>query len=198
MHTFRYILSLICVLCSYGLLAQRAPGPYQPPPRYGIKSNMLYLLTGSLNVAFEQQMSSNTSLDIQLGYNPWEMGSDRKYKNLLLQPELRYHLSSSQYSIFTGPHIIYTYYNVARMRHPFAASHSGDRYEGKGIGAGISLGKTCLLSDVLSLEFCAGVGFVKLEYDRFEPGDCGRFIESGKHNYYGPTRLGLSIIYNLW
>ena len=40
-----------------------------------------------------------------------------------------------------------------------------------------------------------GVGYARLEYDKYARGDGGEKLGHNTHNYFGPTKIGLSFIY---
>ena len=45
------------------------------------------------------------------------------------------------------------------------------------------------------MEATVGVGYARVDYDRYNCQDCGTKLNSGHKNYFGPTKLGLSLIY---
>ena len=41
-----------------------------------------------------------------------------------------------------------------------------------------------------------GIGYAYSHYDRFECEGCGQKVEEGKHhNYFGPTKAAISLVY---
>ena len=70
-----------------------------------------------------------------------------------------------------------------------------DRYDGNLYGAGISYGYQWLISKRWSMEATIGVGYARLEYDKYAR-DCKcEKLGHNTRNYFGPTKIGLSFIY---
>ena len=88
-------------------------------------------------------------------------------------------------------------YNMAKIKFPFGIYPNLEttRYQGWGVGAGITYGYQWLLSKHWGMEMAIGVGYVYSEYDRFPCADCGKKIESGAKHYFGPTKAAISFIY---
>lgn len=70
-----------------------------------------------------------------------------------------------------------------------------DRYDGNLYGAGISYGYQWIISKRWSMEATIGVGYARLEYDKYARGDGGEKLGHNTSNYFGPTKVGLSFIY---
>lgn len=61
-----------------------------PPPAVGIKTNLLYDATSTLNLGVEFRTGRRTSFDMSANWNPFSFSDNRKWKHLLIQPEFRY------------------------------------------------------------------------------------------------------------
>ena len=70
-------------------------------------------------------------------------------------------------------------------------------FEGWFLGAGVSYGYHLILSTRFSMEFTAGVGYAFLKYDKNRCTDCTKKLGEGTSHYFGPTRVGLSLVYML-
>ena len=46
-----------------------------------------------------------------------------------------------------------------------------------------------------NLETELGIGYAYLKYDKYLRNRCGRFIDTGHRNYWGPTKLSISFMY---
>lgn len=91
--------------------------------------------------------------------------------------------------IFFGFHAHYAAYNAGGI----GALGMGDRrYQGCLYGAGVSYGFLWLIGKRWNLELTLGVGYARLEYDRYVRQKCGRFLGKGHENYFGPTKVGIS------
>ncbi|MFT4222127.1 DUF3575 domain-containing protein [Dysgonomonas sp.] len=160
----------------------------------GIKTNLVYDLTSTLNLGAEFHLSEYLSLDISFNYNPWTFSNNRKLKHFLFQPELRYWVDESFKGHFLGTHLIYSHYNVGNL--PFG-SFKNNRYQGDAYGVGFSYGYQWILSPIWGIEATLGVGYIYMDYTRYECKTCGSELGKGSKNYIGPTKAGLSLIYIL-
>jgi len=69
------------------------------------------------------------------------------------------------------------------------------RYEGTLYGAGIAYGHQWILGKRWNLEATIGVGYARIEYDKYEYQTCGPYIKKGTKDYIGPTKVGINFIY---
>lgn len=160
----------------------------------GIKTNVIYDLTSTLNLGAEFRLSEYLSLDISFNYNPWTFSNNRKLKHFLIQPELRSWINESFKGHFLGAHLIYSHYNAGNL--PFG-SLKNYRYQGDAYGIGFSYGYQWILSPLWSIEATFGLGYIYLDYKRYECETCGSELGKSSKNYIGPTKVGLSLIYIL-
>lgn len=163
-------------------------------PDYVVKTNALYLATTTLNLGVEIGLSKKFTLDISGNYNPWSFSDNKKLKHWLVQPELRYWLCERFNGHFFGLHGHYAEYNVGGIKMLGLENY---RYEGNLYGAGISYGYHWLLNNRWSLEATIGVGYAHLDYDKYRCEKCGTKIKDDTKDYWGPTKVGLSLIYIL-
>ncbi len=144
------------------------------PPHWNIKTNILYDLTGTINLGAEFRTGPKTSLDIPVSYNPWTFSENRKWKHILVQPEFRRWLTESFDGHFFGGHAHWAYYNVGNMPHgPFSEYMRDHRFEGWLAGVGVSYGYRWNFSRSLALEATVGLGYAYMDYDKFECQNCG-------------------------
>ena len=166
-------------------------------PKVGIKTNLLYLATTTPNVAVEFGLAPKWTLDIAAGLNPWTL-NDRNggIRHGLIQPEARYWFCQRFEKHFIGLHGIYGDYQIADIDlAPFGNDLTGKRYDGWGVGAGISYGYHLPMSSRWSWEFTVGVGYIYLEYNQYNCGACDTNLGKFKKDYFGPTKAGISLIY---
>ena len=177
-----------------GAFAQVQQGSKTYLPKFAIKTNALYWATTTPNLGIELGLAKKLSLDISGNYNPWEFSDNRQLKHWLVQPELRYWLCERFNGSFFGLHGHYAEANVSNLD-IFGMGHY--RYDGKIYGAGISYGYQWILKKRWSMEATIGVGYARLDYDKYECGKCGDKLGHETKNYFGPTKIGLSIIYTI-
>lgn len=168
-------------------------------PSFAIKSNLLYLATTSINLGGEFKVSPQYTLDLSINYNPWSFSNNKKFKHILIQPELRYWLSSPYSEHFLGLHTLYAHYNVGGVKLPLGIFPSlrNNRYQGNLYGVGVAYGYQWNLAKQWNLETSIGLGYVYMDYNRYSCQTCGELIESSHSHYFGVTKAGISIIYLL-
>ena len=167
-------------------------------PHFAVKTNLLYGLGTTLNLATEFALGHNTTLELSFNWNPWTYNEEEnsKFKFFLFQPEFRYWTCESFRGHFFGLHGHYAYYNVGRMPHPpFPEALNLYRFEGQLAGAGVSYGYHWILGPRWSLEAEIGAGYARLWYDKYPCQKCEKLITSEKLNYWGLTRAGINLIY---
>ena len=164
-----------------------------------VKTNLLYDATTTFSLGAEIRTGDNSSLDIPLSWNPWGFSRNRKWKHILVQPEFRYWLHKAFDGHFFGLHAHYAYYNVGRLPHgPFSKHMAKHRFQGQAVGAGISYGyRWNFRNPRWAIEATVGVGYAYLDYDKYECRECGEKIGHDTKNYFGPTKAGISLIYNI-
>ena len=188
-----------------------APVPVQPVentplPLLAVKSNLLYNSTTSMNLGVEIGLAPKWTLDISGNYNPWTFSDNRKMKHWLIQPEVRYWLCQRFSGHFFGLHAHYAQFNVGGMLpwgfnsgKMFGAIENKDilnhRYEGWLLGAGIGYGYHWILGNRWGLEAEIGVGYARIEYDKYRCAKCGEKLKSGHKNYFGPTKAAVTLIF---
>ena len=182
--------------------AEEPVGTLPELPVFAAKTNLLYDATTTFNLGVEFRLSRRLSLDLPVNYNPWTFSNNRKLKHILVQPELRYWIYEPFNGHFLGVHALWSLFNVGNLSLPSPVEEMmgyGDlknyRYEGNLYGVGVSYGYHWILSRRFSLEATLGLGYVYLDYDRFNCPKCGERIESETKHYFGPTKVGVSLIY---
>lgn len=176
--------------------------------RIGVKTNALYLATSTPNIGLEYAFADRFSLQLEGGYNPWTLDSDRnmKAKHFLVSPEVRYWFCEAFNGHFIGINANYTLFNLSGVDVPavfFPSARSAmvledlknRRSEGWAAGAGLTYGCVWPIARRWNLECTVGLGYWYTDYDKFESRKCGLFQEHVSHGAFGPTALGISFIY---
>lgn len=166
---------------------------------FALKNNLLYDATLTPNLSMEIGMAKRITLDIGVGYNPFEFKNNRQFKHWLAQPELRFWTCEKFNGTFFGIHAHGGEFNISNLKLPFDMypKLQENRYEGYFYGGGISIGHQWVLGKHWNLEASIGGGYARIHYDKYDCGECGPKIESSVYNYFGVTRATLSIIYIL-
>lgn len=166
-------------------------------PSLAVKTNILYNLTSTMNLGGEIKLSDYLTFDLSLSYNPWTFSDNRKLKHFLVQPEVRYWIYEPYNGHFLGAHLLYSNFNVGRIKLPLniLSGLNDYRYRGDAYGFGLSYGYQWILSPRWNLEATFGFGYLHLDYSRYECHTCGKKIDEVKDHYFGPTRVGVSLTY---
>lgn len=167
---------------------------------FAVKTNLLYDATATVNAGIELGLAPHWTFDLSGNYNAWPIG-ESKWKHWLAQPEFRYWFCDRFSRHFLGFHALGGQFNLANIPngiHYFGldlAELTDHRYQGWGAGGGIAYGYAFILGRHWNLELEAGVGYVYLEFDKFQCRDCGRKVGEGHHHYVGPTKAAINLVY---
>lgn len=174
--------------------AEQAPAATGNEPsssgRYlGVKTNLAAWAGTIMNVAADVQVSKHVSVELPLLWCPWYVSDKHAIKTFTLQPEARYWLSAPGEGHFFGVHAHVGWFNVKWNR---------DRYQDTDrplLGAGISYGYLLPFNAHWAGEFTLGAGYANMRYDTYYNIDNGARIDTRTKNYWGITRIGLSVVY---
>lgn len=165
--------------------------------RIAVKNNILYDLTLTPNLGFEFGIGKKSTLDMSVGYNPFNLTDYKRFKHWLVQPEYRYWFCEKFNGTFVGAHLHGGEFSVADLKLPFGFMSQLDdhRYEGLFYGGGVSVGHQWIMHPRWSFEAVLGIGYARITYDKYPCVECGDKLKSKTYNYFGPTKAALSIIY---
>ena len=165
-----------------------------------ISNNLLYdtWLTPNLRVGL--RLSPHWSMGLTAGYRPWptDDNTSRKWKHLLLSPDLRYWTDSVGVHHFFGVNLIYSHYNVADVKFPFGLWKAvrDERRQGDLGAIGLFYGYSWPLGRYWNLEAHIGAAIGYTKFDNYKCGHCGQKIGTEKKVFVLP-QAGLSIVYNI-
>ena len=155
----------------------------------GVKTNIAAWAGTIMNVAADVQVSKHVSVELPLLWCPWYVSNKHAIKTFTLQPEARYWLSKPGEGHFFGAHVHVGWFNVKWNR---------DRYQDTDrplLGAGISYGYLLPFNAHWAGEFTLGAGYANMCYDTYYNIDNGARIDTRTKNYWGITRVGISVVY---
>ena len=162
--------------------------------QWAVSTNGLYWLTGTPNFGFEVGVHKKMSIALSGNYNPFTYKDNRKMKHWLIQPEYRYWLSETFKGHFFGTHFSAGNYNFGNL--PFG-SMKDYRYEGSLLGGGFTYGYQWIVGNRVNIGAEIGLGYFHMDYDKFYCQTCGERIDHYRSNYFGPTKIAVSVIYLL-
>lgn len=165
--------------------------------KVAIKTNLLYGATTTPNLQLEFGLSKKSTFDIGGGINWFDFNDNKKFKHLLVQPEYRYWFCEAFNGHFLGVHAHGAQFNVGNIDIPVGRldTFKNRRYEGSLFGGGLSWGYQWVVSPRWNFEVNLGGGYAYIDYSEYCWKECGEKLSSGKHNYWGVTRAGLSLVY---
>ena len=167
--------------------------------KIALKTNALYWATTTPNLGIEASLGRKHSVQLFYGLNPWKQsgGDQTSLRHWLLMPEYRYWFCESFNGWFIGAHLMGGEFNMASVDLPFGVFNELEdhRYEGWYAGGGITAGYQWPLSKHWNIEASLGIGYDYIKYDKFRCGECGERLKSDHTNYFGPTKLALSVLY---
>lgn len=154
-----------------------------------VKTNLAAWAGTIMNLAADVQVSEHFSVELPVLWCPWYVSDKHAVKTFTIQPEARYWLSKPGAGHFFGVHAHVGWYSVKWNR---------DRYQDTDrplLGAGISYGYLLPFNEHWAGEFTLGAGYANMRYGTYYNMDNGAHIDTRTKNYWGITRIGLSVVY---
>ncbi len=185
------------VLCSMLLLNAGSLGAQD----FAVKSNLLYDLNTTVSAGVECRIAPKWTMDMSGSLNAWTFSDNKKWKKWVLQPEARYWFCDAWAGHFIGAHVQGGQFNTGgvnsglKMFGTDFSSLKDHRYQGWMAGLGVAYGYAWVLGRHWNLEAEAGLGWNRCWYDEFRCTGCGKKIATGTHDWFGPTKLALSVVY---
>ena len=165
-----------------------------------LSNNLLYDTWLTPNLRIGLRLSPHWSMGLTAGYRPWptDDNTSRKWKHLLLSPDLRYWTDSVGVHHFFGVNLIYSHYNVADVKFPFGLwkAERDERRQGDLGAIGLFYGYSWPLGRYWNLETHIGAAVGYTKFDRYQCGHCGTKIGTEKKVFVMP-QAGVSIVYNI-
>ncbi len=162
-----------------------------------VKTNLVYWGTTTPNLSIETALGIKTTLDLQGTYNPFTFHDNKKLRHWSVQPEVRFWLCEKFVGGFFGLHAHHGVFNVGGIKLPLEIYPGLEhhRYQGHATGAGFSYGHQWYLGAHWNLEAQFGFGYTYADFDRYECHKCGEHLGRGHKHYFGPTKMGVSLVY---
>lgn len=190
-RTFFFLMTLLAVSVHMQSRAQDV----------AVKTNLLSDAFLNVNAGIELAVAPRWSIDLTGDFNGWSLSHGRRWKHWMAQPEARYWLCEAFGGHFFGVHAMAGQFNVGHIDLGFKMLGTDfgvlkhHRYQGWFGGLGLAYGYSWLLGRHWNLEAELGLGWVHARYDRFECAGCGRRVGKGHHNYVGPTKAAINLVY---
>ena len=167
-----------------------------------VGTNTLYWLSATPNAGVEWAASERFSLALSFGYNAFNFPNrtnsagnpaNPKLHHWSAMPEGRLWLRHTFEGSYFGLHLLGGQFNAGGL--PFPRFFRDHRYEGYALGAGLSYGYVWRLGRDWRIGASAGLGWIRLDYDRYNCGSCGTRLGHRVRNLAGVTKAALTIQY---
>ncbi len=173
----------------------------------GLKTNLLYWGTGTVNLAGEVAVAPRITIDLLGTCNIpgliyfGDKALNRKIWHWTASPEVRFWHTEAFNRGFVGVHASTGAFDTGGIGLPLGIfpDLKDHRYEGWKAGLGVSYGWQWWVSPHWNFEATFGFGYLYTKYNRFGgPGGSASQVMDEidtVHHYFGPTRIGLSFTY---
>ena len=164
-----------------------------------VSNNLLYDAWLTPNLRLGYRLSPHWSTGLTAAYRPWPSNdeSTRKFRFLLLSPEVRYWRDSVNVHHFFGTNLIYSHYNVGGVTFPFGLYKSvrNERRQGDIVALGLFYGYSWPLGRHWNFEAVMGAAVGYAKYSRYPCVHCGEKIGNGS-GVFGMPQAALNFVYN--
>ena len=175
MKNLRTILSVALLAVALLLYSNRAWGQQN----FAFRNNLVYDIALTPNLGFDARIGEHWTLGLTAGYRPWptDDNKEKKWRHLLIAPELRYWTDSTFHKSYWGTNLIYSHYNVGNVTFPFGLYKSvrDQRKQGDLAALGLFYGRSWRLNRFLRLEGEVGAAVGYTWSKVYECAHCGAY-----------------------
>lgn len=190
----------VCLaLSAIALFFACAPGRAQVA---GVKTNLVYDATASINLGVEIGLAPKWTLDVSGNLNLWTWKDNMKWKHWMVQPEVRWWTCQRFAGHFFAAHALAGQFNFGNIKNNINilgtdfSILSNERYQGWAFGAGLGYGYALPIGKHWNLEAEVGLGAIYSIADGFECDVCNRPTATGvKKLRPALTKAAISIVY---
>lgn len=155
-----------------------------------LKTNLVYDIFAVLNLAYEVEVAKKWSVEIPVDWSLWDWTQQKGVRTVTLQPGAKYWFDRAGEGSALGLNADISWFNVRWHDYRYQESRPA-------LGASIFYSYLLNLGRGWKAEFLLGVGYVNLKYNKYYNIDNGALIQTKSRNYFGPTRIGISLAYKL-
>lgn len=156
--------------------------------KYSLRTNLLGLATTNLNLEAGLAVGRQWSVHVPVTYNPFVLSTDKRFQNLTVEPGARYWFLETFSQSFIGFQALYSRFHVGGLTNDY-------RYDGSGVGVGISYGYSRVLKNRWNIEFEAGLGVFGADYDKYRCKECGEWLGKEKKVFLIPSKVSVALVY---
>lgn len=167
--------------------------------QFAARSNLLYWMTGTINLGGEYAVSQHSTVGVSFNLNPWTFGANKEIQHWFIRPEYRYWFTERYTRLFIGAHLIGGQFEVGGFKLPVVGNRiltslQNNYYKGSVIGAGINIGYDFYVSPHWNIELSAGAGLGRIKYHTESIRD-GKATPDKTRIVPIPTELGVNFVY---
>lgn len=181
---------LVVLLCLFGKVSAQRD--------VAVRNNLVYDVSLTPNLGVDVRVAEHWTLGITGGYRPWPTDDNktRKWRHLLIAPELRWWPDSTFHKGYWGLNLIYSHYNVGNVKFPFgmykAVRHN--RLEGDLAAIGLFYGRSWRLNRWFRMEGELGMAVGYAWAKRYDCAHCGSYLGRDNKPFLIP-KVTLNIVY---
>ena len=177
--------------------------PECKPFYMAVKTNMIHDIMALPNIGVEFYLGKNLSVGADWLYGWWSRNSRHRYWRAYGGDIYARWWFGKAAGIkpLTGHHVgiyaqMFTYDFEWGKRGQMGGKPGGDLWDKANYGAGIEYGYSLPVARRLNIDFSAGIGYVGGSYHEYLPIDgCYVWQSTKRRNYFGPTRLEVSLVW---
>lgn len=156
-----------------------------------VKTNIAYDAFAVLNLAYECQFAKHWTAELPVMWSLWDWKESRGVRTVAIQPGVKYWFSKPGRGNAVGVDFDLAWFN---------ARWDDSRYQTAcrpAMGASLLYAYTLNMGRGWKAEFSLGVGYINTRYNTYFNITDGALIDTRTKNYFGPTRIGISLVYSL-
>ena len=154
---------------------------------FSLHANLLRWATLTPDLGVEWRIDRNWSILANGTWTSWSWSDkDRRYALWKVSPEVRYYIGKEKRG-YVG-----AMYHIGEFNYKLGETGRQGDYQGGGITGGYRLD----LNRTLALDFHAGLGYTRADYDKYKVTDGIRVRQgSEEKNYWGINQLGITLVW---
>lgn len=156
---------------------------------FSLRANLLRWATLTPDLGLEWRVHRHVSILVNGSWTSWSWDNkSRRYALWKVSPEVRYYLGKQ------GKGFLGVLYHAGEFHYKLGKTGRQGDYQGGGLTGGYLLD----LTRALSLDFHAGLGYTRSEYDQYKVVESTRVRQGSEtKNYWGINQLGITLVWKL-
>lgn len=157
------------------------------PYHFALRANLLRWATLTPDLGIEWRINRHVGILVDGSWTSWSWsGKDRRYALWKVSPEVRYYIGKEKRGYMGAM------YHLGEFNYKLGDTGKQGDYRGGGITGGYMLE----LNRALSLDFHAGAGYTRADYEKYQVTE-GIRVRRGREakNYWGVNQLGVTLVW---